>query len=399
MEVTYIRESRASYMRIGASQSGNIYRMRMVEENDIAGLLNVSERAVNDNVFYMYDISSKMSLSEAYQGKEWNYSDIIRLTDALKALYDLTEQYLLNLDEIVLDVDKIFLNSDRTQLEFCYFSGKEKTFDEEIRELFEYLIRNVCHKDSAAVTAAYGIYKRIMFGNTDISEIFEIEIPKEDIGCEVVEETSVNTDVIPEIIREEKEVVDRRRIYYPAIIAILLVVIVIVGIRNLTVSIIGSVCIVLACLFVAWYLKNKNILSKIVSEKKKIPYEQKDVRIEISQRTIDESANMTMLLTDENKKTSHYLRWEDEGGSRRYSLGINSFIVGCSAERADCVIDSVGISRMHARISKEGEDYYVKDLNSKNGTFVNGRQLACFEMCPIKHDDVIVFGNVSCVFV
>ena len=399
MEVSYIREPRTSYMRIRAHEDGTGYRMQMVEENDIPELLHVSERSVNDTVYFMYDISSKLSVDEAYSKSEWMYSDIVRLTGALKNLYYLTEKYLLSMDDVVLEVDKIFLDGERKNFLFCYYAGKEKTFDEEVRELFEYLIRNVCHKDSAAVTAAYGIYKRIMSGSADVSEIFEIENNEEESRCVIEEETSCISEVIPERVSEEREVFDRKKLLYPAGIAILLIAIVIGLVRKITALTVCAVCVVIAGVFYLWYRKKKDRLTAIVSRPHKIPYETGSVRIGIPKKAVEDSNNLTMILSGKDAKISHCIKWEDENGSRKYVIGESSFIVGSSADRADCVINADGISRMHARISKEGENYYVKDLNSTNGTFVNGRQLACFEMCPLRPDDVIVFGNVSCVFV
>ena len=39
----------------------------------------------------------------------------------------------------------------------------------------------------------------------------------------------------------------------------------------------------------------------------------------------------------------------------------------------DIVLDAAAVSRQHAQILVEGENYFVEDLHSRNGTFVNGR--------------------------
>ena len=39
----------------------------------------------------------------------------------------------------------------------------------------------------------------------------------------------------------------------------------------------------------------------------------------------------------------------------------------------DIVLDAAAVSRQHAQILQEGQDYYIEDLHSRNGTFVNGR--------------------------
>src|SRR5580698_11620076 len=41
----------------------------------------------------------------------------------------------------------------------------------------------------------------------------------------------------------------------------------------------------------------------------------------------------------------------------------------------DIVLDAAAVSRQHAQILTEGEDYFIEDLHSRNGTFVNGRSI------------------------
>jgi hypothetical protein len=42
----------------------------------------------------------------------------------------------------------------------------------------------------------------------------------------------------------------------------------------------------------------------------------------------------------------------------------------------DVVVDDRWVSRYHARVHREGGQYMIADLGSKNGTFVNGRRIA-----------------------
>lgn len=45
-------------------------------------------------------------------------------------------------------------------------------------------------------------------------------------------------------------------------------------------------------------------------------------------------------------------------------------------EDNDVVIDDRWVSRHHAQVRREEETYVIQDLDSKNGTFVNGRRIA-----------------------
>ena len=41
----------------------------------------------------------------------------------------------------------------------------------------------------------------------------------------------------------------------------------------------------------------------------------------------------------------------------------------------DIVLDAAAVSRQHAQIVQDGGDYFIEDLHSRNGTFVNGRMV------------------------
>ncbi len=56
----------------------------------------------------------------------------------------------------------------------------------------------------------------------------------------------------------------------------------------------------------------------------------------------------------------------------------------------DIVIDNLAVSGLHARIDNHAGKYQLTDLESKNGTFVNGESIAS---CRINHKDVITIGK------
>lgn len=61
---------------------------------------------------------------------------------------------------------------------------------------------------------------------------------------------------------------------------------------------------------------------------------------------------------------------------------------------ADIRIDHETVSQMHARIDWDGENYYIEDLNSTNGTYVNDELLAYKEKRLLRASDMIRFANL-----
>jgi len=66
---------------------------------------------------------------------------------------------------------------------------------------------------------------------------------------------------------------------------------------------------------------------------------------------------------------------------KEYMIDQNETIIGRDSD-CDIQIDNIGVSREHARITKEHaritkgpDDYCVEDMDSINGTFVNGQKV------------------------
>jgi hypothetical protein len=57
-----------------------------------------------------------------------------------------------------------------------------------------------------------------------------------------------------------------------------------------------------------------------------------------------------------------------------------------------------GVSRRHARITRDQNGYYVEDLESKNHTFVNEQRLQPGERRPLQPGDTVRFGRVAATF-
>src|SRR4051812_18855013 len=73
----------------------------------------------------------------------------------------------------------------------------------------------------------------------------------------------------------------------------------------------------------------------------------------------------------------------------------STLTVGRGADN-DIVIDHPAISRHHCRVILYGDSYFVEDLNSTNGTVVNGKKII---KAGLHHQDMIVVANHSLTFI
>lgn len=78
------------------------------------------------------------------------------------------------------------------------------------------------------------------------------------------------------------------------------------------------------------------------------------------------------------------------GSPIRLTVTKQEYVIGKSTEQADGVAGfSKMISRRHCKIVKRGSGYAVVDLNSSNGTYLNGMQLFPGREYPVKNGDII----------
>src|SRR5216684_173917 len=81
------------------------------------------------------------------------------------------------------------------------------------------------------------------------------------------------------------------------------------------------------------------------------------------------------------------------GVDRSFKIGRQK---GCDVVIPDDLV-SPSISREHAIITANGGAFSLRDFNSSNGTFVNGRPLG-LEPVALKNGDSVQFGNVKLTF-
>src|SRR5687768_8441979 len=80
---------------------------------------------------------------------------------------------------------------------------------------------------------------------------------------------------------------------------------------------------------------------------------------------------------------------------RRYELGSGPIVLGRHPECA-VVIDVGAVSRHHAQVVYEGGRYFIEDLNSRNGTFLNEQPVA--GKAPLAHGDHVRICDVTFTF-
>jgi len=103
---------------------------------------------------------------------------------------------------------------------------------------------------------------------------------------------------------------------------------------------------------------------------------------------------MAKNIHDSNKSTLLIFKFKGKQ-LRKYLLKVdNKLTIGRLAEN-DIVIENYAVSGKHAVITRKEDAYFIDDLTSTNGTFVNGKQIAAHSL---KDGDIIAIGKHELVY-
>ena len=80
-----------------------------------------------------------------------------------------------------------------------------------------------------------------------------------------------------------------------------------------------------------------------------------------------------------------------------YEVTSNPFTIGKS-QTCNLVIADKVVSRHHAEVVQYGDKYFIKDLSSTNGTFINGNKLMADTDVELKDGQEIIFANKKFVY-
>ena len=106
----------------------------------------------------------------------------------------------------------------------------------------------------------------------------------------------------------------------------------------------------------------------------------------------------TALLTEQERPLNSRCLRSTEPGIPDIIISYVPFIIGKQEGLADYVLSRDTVSRLHARIDREGEEYRITDLNSTNGTTVGGRLLEMNETAVLLPGGEVYIANIGFIF-
>lgn len=107
------------------------------------------------------------------------------------------------------------------------------------------------------------------------------------------------------------------------------------------------------------------------------------------------ASECTVLFEPDPSEREYKLFAIDKKNKQHFVLDKFPFTIGKLSGYADGLADHPSISRMHARIDLKDNNLYISDLNSTNGTFINGIRLNPNETRMLEAGDEIRLGSLN----
>ncbi|MCR5153742.1 MAG: FHA domain-containing protein [Lachnospiraceae bacterium] len=385
MQAEYKKEWTETYLWVPCTYLiGNIYKEKMLLNNPDTCLLEFSKSFQDGQEYYKYRISGKKSLFNIYAVLPMRLNNIKIIVKQLLAILEHGQELLLSPDDFVVDANYIFTDMSGGKMSFCYVPGYGKKIEKQLESFFEYLLNRVDYDDKKAVELLYDCYVGIMkgCGRQELAKILadagDVSSSMEDEALNEAEETEIEPlfyskefekhEKAVALVKEEKRKTGcfgwlfRKR----------------TNKKNTT--------------YIKAKEKNKDVLDDEEDEGNEDEFFDNDGATSGEKG----ESEKTVLLYEREAEERVSLTWQRTG--KIEDVDKFPYIIGSVDKYSDLCIRKDGISRMHCSLTKKGEHYYINDLNSTNGTFLNGKEVKPAGEYKLVDGDIIKIGREEMVF-
>ena len=351
---------------------------RMFMYQDIPGFLPMEITWINGRKEYIYDISGKVSLSQYLSEQEITKKELKNIINQLIHLCDLVQEYLLEGNKVVCHEDYIYIDRRTGQASGIYQENSPHGGVAAIGALLEFIMKKIDAKDEALAFFVYGLHKLTKEAGMTRQLLREyVEIDAGDHVKEASHTAYRNMEV--EQSQEKNLPKSAKSVSYvlPVILLGIGVLLTLVswysgwfrqplsGGTDMTLGIGASVFFMGVVGYGAWRIWPKKRSSDILWQEEDQP------------------------------KKACLISCRGKFGS--IPITYYPFVLGREEKSVDSVIAAAGIDRVHAEILCEGNELYVMDEESEQGTYHNDERLVPWHKKRLQDGDILRLAEAEYV--
>lgn len=396
------------------------FELNMLLQYEGRGLLPLELQCQDGFITIRYDTGSSVPIAQRYDRLEMTGKEMRNLFQSIYACCEGLEDYFLPVEGILLQPERIYYQVGTKRYGFCYQPDSGVRFQTGFRTLVEFCMKHINHQDQDAILFLYGLYRFVQEGTVGKEEFRQyldrnMTIDKEQAACPVPDSTPPVKKETPKasVIHPPFSVY-----MYGSLSLVSIVAVIVFGVRFFLVShrerdlVIGIVFGIIAIVTAYSHMQCK--------KKSAIPFHDDlpssdahgndrskqsvspDTLFQEPHRiveTIDHSESQadigeTTVLSPLKETEQDF--WILEGQQELTGdipLDHLPAVLGRKPEEVDHILSDEGISRRHLMLYQSGDNIYVEDLSSTNGTFINGERITEEQPHLLNEGDILTVGR------
>ena len=391
LQTEFVRNLNCNYERIllDVNPEEKRYQYCILSRGGIKGLLASSLRYINGQAYLYYDISSKQNIVQLYSAKPLTRQWLKDFLWSFRRIREELSRFLLDEQHILWFPREIFRDLESDGFFFLYVPYYKE--DNGFQKLLEFMVEHVDYDDEELVECVYHMYEQFensgwdylqqgIFKDAEVldktreeSLVLEQPVQQTEHICEDDNLAAGSADMVSAMDKEEKAVwqvgpsVGEEKIEKKGLMTV---------------------------------FRNKRRKEKEQRETYQSMLQSQLNGYAVAEETLygEEEWGRTVFveLPRESAEDMHGLYTSD--GKLLVKVDKASVTFGKKKEEVDVVLDDVSVSRMHARILRDGEKVLLEDLNSTNGTFKNGLRMEPYERRELEVGDEIRIGTQELMY-
>ncbi|MBO5388061.1 MAG: FHA domain-containing protein [Lachnospiraceae bacterium] len=167
MEMCYVSKGINNYIQVSTANglieknSPVAYRLKMLENNDIEGLIRPIAIELDGELTLKYNTNSYYVLDRLFLKFKPDGSFLGIIMGQLERVLNRLREFLLEPDDLVIKPEYMFYNWGEKALKLIYIPGYGKNIKEQLKSFLEYVMRIFDHRDESGVRYMYGMYDLI----------------------------------------------------------------------------------------------------------------------------------------------------------------------------------------------------------------------------------------------
>ncbi len=371
LQTEYVRSLHCNYGRILLEEKPEEkrYQYCILSRGGIKGLLPCSLRYINGMAYLYFDITSKQNVSQLFQKRCVNRTWLKDFLWSLSQIQLELGRFLLDEHNILWYPEQVFQDLESNIFSFLYIPYYEG--ESSFGKLLGFLVEHIEYEDEGLVECVYKMHEQYDISG-DIylqAQIFE-DAKMLDCPPAAEEELSSPAELQQKETLELKDEAELQKQSEK---------------RGF------------------WHLlegkrKKEKEMRRNYGQAMELAMSGCAVAEDNVYNHEEEDYGRTIFIEEAPKaQIKKYRLYSAEGGMLA-QINNFPFVIGKKKEEADLVVEDISVSRIHARIVKEGEDIYLEDLNSTNGTFKNGLRLQPYEKRKLEEGDEICCGKTDLIY-